>query len=230
MKKIFRFMTFAIIALVTAMSLQSCLDDDDDNRTIIDPPFGATAVVTLKTNPATGQFYMQLNDSMTIIPTNMKESPYGSKELRALVEIFYTDSATGNYSRSGNVAIFDTICTKQMSPVVNDIDKTYGTDPLEIIDDGVTVCEDGYLTLHFRTYFDFSKVHTFRLVKTDDNTVTLYHDANGDNQNNRKPADGMIAFRLNDLPDTNGRYKEFTFKWNSFSGEKSIKFRYKSRE
>ena len=232
MKKIFRFMAFAVIALVTAMSLQSCLDDDDDDdKTIIDPNLGANAIVTLKTNPATGQFYMQLNDSVTVIPTNMKESPYGNKELRAIALITYKDKADSfHYSRSGDVLIIDTIRTKQMSPVVNDIAKTYGTDPLEIINDWVTVCEDGYLTLHFRTYFGNGKVHTLRLVNTGDNTVTLYHDANGDNQNNSRPGDGLIAFHLNDLPETNGQYKEITLKWNSFSGEKSVKFRYKSRD
>ena len=77
---------------------------------------------------------------------------------------------------------------------------------------------------HFRTYFGGAARHALRLVKTDDNTITLYHDANGDYQGS--VGDGIIAFRLSDLPATDGKYKEITLKWNSFSGEKSVKFKY----
>lgn len=230
MKKLLRTMALAVVALLTATTMQSCLDDDDDDsRYIIDPVGrGNMAVVTLKTNATTGLFYMQLNDSVTLIPNNIKTSPYGNKELRAVVSFAYADSAVGHYSRSVDAAIMDTIRTKPMSPLVDNINNVYGNDPLEIVDDSFTVCEDDYLTLHFRTYFGGVSRHSLYLVRTGDDTVELHHNANGDTRQN--VADGFIAFRLSDMPDTGGHYVPLTLKWTSFSGEKSVTFKYKSRE
>ncbi len=59
-------MMSALVALVAAAALQSC-NDDDDNRNLAYP----NALVTLKTN-ASGTFFLQLDDSTTVIPTNMK--------------------------------------------------------------------------------------------------------------------------------------------------------------
>lgn len=225
MNKILKSMLFFAVAFVAALGLQSC-DDDDDNYYIYNPYPRANALVTLKTNPANGQFFMQLNDSVVIVPNNLKANPFGDKEVRALVA-----ANIGNISNIGkrdtlyaDVHVLDSVRTKDMSPLVSDADKAYGTDPVEIINDWITVCEDGYLTLHFRTYFGGAARHALRLVKTDDNTITLYHDANGDYQGS--VGDGIIAFRLSDLPATDGKYKEITLKWNAFSGEKSVKFKY----
>ena len=68
-------------------SLQSCLNDDDTDY----PTNIPNALVTIKTNSSTGQVYFQLNDETTILPTNMKTSPYGKKELRALTNIKVQD-------------------------------------------------------------------------------------------------------------------------------------------
>lgn len=224
MKKVFKILMLVSVTLVTAMGLQSC-DDDDDNSYYDDKAY---AQVTLKTTPSSGQFYMQLNDSVTLIPSNIKTSPYGNKEMRAYVLYTYNDSLTGHSSSySVDLVSVDTIRTKPMSPVIDDMAKVYGQDPLEIINSWETNCEDGYLTLRFRTYFGGVKTHSLYLVRTGDDTVELFHNANMDAKS--YSADGVIAFRLNDLPDTNGQYKEFTLKWMSFSGEKSVKFKYKSR-
>ena len=42
--------------------------------------------------------------------------------------------------------------------------------------------------------------------------------------------DALVAFRLSDLPDTEGKTVKITLKYNSFSGEKSIQFDYCSRK
>lgn len=226
MKKLLFNLVLIAVALTAAMTVVSCDDDDDDNHTIC-PSGPIVAIGTLKTDPSSGQFYIQLNDSVTLVPVNIKQSPYGNKEVRAEFYFTYTDSASGHYARAANVALIDTIRTKPMSPALADLNKAYGNDPVEVIDDWTTVCEDGYLTLRFRTYFGGAKVHSLYLVRTGDNTVELHHNANGDIAQN--VGDGIIAFRLNDMPNTNGEYKTFTLKWNSFSGPKSIQFRYKSR-
>ena len=58
--------------------------------------------------------------------------------------------------------------------------------------------------------------------------VVLHHDAKGDVRGVVR--DGYVAFRLNDLPDTHGKTVDLTLKWQSFSGPKSVKFKYKSRQ
>lgn len=228
MKNIFKLLMLMVAVVFTALTVVSC-DDDDDEWIGPCPPGSTEAIVTCRTNPTSGQFYMQLNDSVAIFPVNIKEAPFGGKEMRARIVFEYSDSATAHYGRSANVMILDSIRTKPMAPVAADMDKTYGNDPVEIVKSWETVCEDGYLTLRFRTYFGFADVvHSFNLVRTGDNTVELRHNANGDV--NGTVRDGIIAFRLDKMPDTKGEYKDLTLKWMSFSGEKSVTFKYKTRE
>lgn len=226
MKNIFKILALAVVVVFTATAMVSCDDDDDD---WLGPCTGPEpeAIVTYKTDPTTGQLYLQVNDSATIIPTNIKKSPFGNREVRAHIAFLPTDSAAEHNRIFAVVMLLDTIRTKQMAPIVDNMDKVYGNDPLEIVDDWQTVCEDGYLTLRFRTYFA-GKVHTLNLVRTGDNTVELRHNANGDVGGN--VGDGIIAFRLSDMPDTKGQYKDLVLKWRSFSGEKRATFKYKSRE
>ena len=79
-----RLKMFALGLLLASsvITLQSCNDDDD-----IDSTYYPNALVTLKTNAQTGAFYMQLDDSTTLVPTNIKTAPYGGKEVRALVNL-----------------------------------------------------------------------------------------------------------------------------------------------
>ena len=84
---------------------------------------------------------------------------------------------------------------------------------MEIINDWVTIAEDGYLTLRFRTYWgDRNKVHFVNLLISQDPAnpyeVEFRHNAFGDIYGNS--ADGLVAFNLNALPDTNGKIAKLT--------------------
>lgn len=216
-------MMSALVALVAAAALQSC-NDDDDNRNLAYP----NALVTLKTN-ASGTFFLQLDDSTTVIPTNMKASPYGKKEVRALANINMDAKEPKDHVKSGYVNWLDSILTKNMAPNLGDKnDATYGNDPVELVKDWTTLVEDGYLTLRFRTYFGYGKRHVLNLIPTGKPyEVELRHNAQGDDR--RVVRDGLVAFRLSSLPDTQGKEVELTVKWKSFSGEKSAKFKYRTR-
>lgn len=216
-------MMSALVALVAATALQSC-NDDDDNRNLAYP----NALVTLKTN-ASGTFFLQLDDSTTVIPTNMKASPYGKKEVRALANINMDAKEPKDHVKSGYVNWLDSILTKNMAPNLGDKnDATYGNDPVELVKDWTTLVEDGYLTLRFRTYFGYGKRHVLNLIPTGKPyEVELRHNAQGDDR--RVVRDGLVAFRLSSLPDTQGKEVELTVKWKSFSGEKSAKFKYRTR-
>ena len=71
------FLTIGLIACTLTFS--SC--NNDDNYEIVKRP---TALVTVYPNGSEG-FIMQLDDSTSLVPTNMKESPFGEKNVRALV-------------------------------------------------------------------------------------------------------------------------------------------------
>lgn len=226
--------TTIMLAWLTVMTiaLQSCNNDDDDYYTY--PYLQPTAVVTVKPDSGNTSFLLQVDDSTRVIPTNMRVSPFGNKEVRALVN--FTPNASTANQRYMPVTInwIDSILTK---PTVPDYgtknDSVYGNDPVEVVNSWETVAEDGYLTLRFRTRWLPSSVHTINLVHRPeaDNPyiLELYHDANS-NPMQGAVADGMVAFRLDDAFNRPDTAITITLKWYSYSGPKTHKFRYRPRK
>lgn len=214
-------------ALCAMLFVQSCNDDDDTDYSLLYP----NSLVTMKTDSQDGSLYLQLDKNTKVIPTNIKKSPYGDKELRALANIKFSDTDDKQPVREAFVNWLDTIRTKPMAADLG-VEKnisTYGNDPMEIVNDWTTVVEDGYLTLRFRTYAGSGRRHELNLVKTDNPyEVMIYHNANGENWGQIR--DGFIAFRLSDLPDTENKEVDLTVKWKSYNGEKSTKFKYTTRQ
>ena len=143
------------VAVVCSAGLQSCLDDNDKYYYVEGFP---NALVTVK-NATDGSFFLQLNDSTTLLPTNMSSSPFGDKEVRALVNYDEVSESGGRYDKAVQVNWIDSILTKSIAPDLgSENDVVYGTDPVEIVNDWVTIAEDGYLTLRFRTKWgDYNK-------------------------------------------------------------------------
>lgn len=107
MKKFFGFnkLLASVAVLASVMIFQSCLDDDDNDYYRYALP---NALVTVKP-VADNSFFMQLDDSTTLLPVNMKNSPYGEKEVRALVNFdpVTTTSSTDSLAfsiRSSNLS------------------------------------------------------------------------------------------------------------------------------
>lgn len=219
----------AVLLMSGIIGVQSCLDDDDNNYYVNVP----NALVTVKTDTDQTVF-LQLDDETTLLPVNMATSPFGDKEVRALVNYQDVEEAGGKYSKAVQVNWIDSILTK---PIASDLgeenDAVYGTDPVEIVNDWVTIAEDGYLTLRFRTRWgNNGQPHYVNLLQTNnpDNQyeVEFRHNAYGDTEG--MEGDALVAFKLDDLPDTNGETVKLTLKWNSFSGEKSTEFDYCTRK
>ena len=129
----------------------------------------------------------------------------------------------------------DSILTKQTAPDLGtQNDLKYGDDPVEIgTSDWVTIAEDGYLTLRSRTIWgDRNKAHFVNLLtgKDPENPyeVEFRHNAYGDVYG--AYADGLVAFKLDSLPDTNGKTVKLKLKWMAFDGDKSVEFNYCSRK
>lgn len=218
-----------VIAAVCVVGFQSCMDDDDDF------PYSKVlpnALVTVKP-VSDGSYFLQLDDSTTLLPVNLPTSPFGNKEVRALVNFEESDKPSGVYSKAVNVNWIDSILTKSIAPDlgVAQNDSVYGADPVEIVRDWVTIAEDGYLTLRFRTRWGQSKPHFVNLLISQNLNnayeVEFRHNAFGDV--NGELADGLVAFKLDSLPDTNGKAVKLKLKWRSYSGEKSTEFNYCTR-
>lgn len=235
MKKFSLFLAgFGLIAMTFA--LQSCLDDDDNNISIAYP----NALVTVKPDADNTSFCMQLADDQPMLwPVNMRQSPFGTKEVRALVNFREPTKEElekgGTFAGLTNVYVnwIDSILTKPMAENFDEEQNKiiYGNDPVEIVNDWVTVAEDGYLTLRFRTKWGSTRHHLSLVHRTDVDTpylVTFYHDAEGDTGD--RVGDALVAFKLDELPDTEGETVDLTLQWESFSGTKTTKFKYCTRK
>lgn len=224
-----RFWVLGVATLLTAFGFQSCLNDDDDTYQYSFP----NALVTVKEG-ADNTCFLQLDDSTTLLPVNLKSSPFGSKEVRALANISSADASGGAYSKAVTVNWIDSILTKPIAIDRGDKnDSIYGTDPVNLVDDWVTIAEDGYLTLRFRIGTNGSnQPHFVNLLKSQDPAkpyeVEFRHNAFGDNGGQWR--DGLVAFRLDQLPDTEGKTVKLTLNWQSPEGNKSATFDYCTRK
>lgn len=219
--------------LSVGMTLQSC--DDDDNYYYYYPINRPNAIVTVKPETAESKFFLQLDDSTTLTPLNMNSSPYGSKEVRAFINFRYAEQQ--NNKRNFNVYVnwMDSILTKPTAENLGTEEnvKKYGQDPVEIgTSDWVTIAEDGYLTLSFKTKWSSQRPHYVNLVtgENPDNPyeVTFYHNADGDV--NGYWGYGIVAFKLDKLPDTEGKTVDLTLKWKSYNGDRKVTFKYCTRK
>lgn len=217
--KRFGLAAFVLGSLIIS-SLSSCTSNDD-NMALLQP----TALVTVRPSDS-GTFTLQLDNTTTLYPTNMKSSPFGNKEVRALVN--YTDEGSRGNTRNVYINWIDSIRTKKTVPDLGiENDAKYGNDAIEIVNDWVTIAEDGYLTLRIRTQWGMlNNKHNINLLTgvNPDNPyeVELRHDANGDIGGNM--GDALIAFNLNDLPLKDGETVKLKLNWKSFSGPKTTEF------
>ncbi len=220
---------FIIMLLFT---LAACSDDDYYivERVWIDGP---NATVTVK--PISDDaFYMQLDDSTTLYPTNISKPPFGNKEVRAFVNYYEVGKLDNGYTKAVYVNYIDSMLTKNSVVYENEENaEVYGNDPIEIVSSWVNVVEDGYLTLCFRTLWGNNSVpHYVNLltgVNPDDPyEVEFRHNAYGDT--NGTWGYGVVAFKLQDIDFNAGEDVTITLKYNSFSGEKTVKFGYNKKE
>ena len=221
MKRIFTWAA-GLIALVTLASCNDYLKGNNDNYR-----FYPNAVVTLKTTDD-GVFYMQLDDSTTIKPTNISSNPY-NKEVRALIN-FDSDAEVipnGEFDVESEIFWMDSIRTKTPVLTTEDNDEAYGTAEIDIYNSWLTVLEDDYLTLAFAAHWNNPRLyHGINLVtgvdEEDPYLVELRHDPLTDSlyyYGHRY--NGLIAFDLKELA-ADGDIEYVKIRYNSYQGEKTI--------
>ena len=217
--------SWALALAACALSLNSCLADYDDYEAT------STALVTVYPSSSEG-LTLQLDDSTTIVPSNIKTSPFGERKVRALVN-YKVESTVSGKPYNVYVNWIDSIRTKL--PVISqgaDDEKIYGNDPIEIVRDWVSVAEDGFLTLRIRTLWGGKARHVINLVSgvNKDNVYEfdLRQNAQGDTVGNT--GDALIAFDLNSLWTEHPEKVTIKLNWTSFSGKKSAEFSMKMHQ
>lgn len=226
-----KYLLMTILGFGSLLTLPACSDDDDDYPV---ERYRPTALVTVCPDND-GTFVMQLDNSTRLVASNLNESPFGDKEVRALVN--YTESSMNTETdriRTVQVNWIDSIRTKlPVETAGEENDRIYGNDPIEIVRDWVTVAEDGYLTLRIRTLWDGTvNRHNINLLTgtNPDNPyeLELRHDDNGN------PGyywgDALIAFNLNQLSWDTDESHTITLRWNSFTGERTTEFEIEMRQ
>lgn len=240
MKITARSIVLALAAISAIPALQSCMSSNDDfDYSQLTP----SAIVTVKPVVTEDEeyFYLQLNDKEKLWPVENSRIPYDKdREIRAFVNYTDTempeDADKETYSRAVKINWMDTILTKKpvvLNPELSSAAASYGSDPVNIFADWMTNVEDGFLTLHFYTYWGNTDIkHELNLLTglnaDDPYEVYFKHNAHGDYD--YYEGDGIVAFSLKDLPDTKGETKKLTLKFDSFSGVRTAEFDYCTRE
>ena len=185
------------------------------------------AILTVKKTP-TDSVYFQLNDSTTIYAANYQNN-YSRME-RVYCDITVTNKKVGRFNYTGTINWLEPLDEGKVTS-----DSTVpGSDGLDILNDWMTGVEDGYLTLHYSTWWGSNPVqHDFYLVTgvnpSDPYEVELRQNANGDKK--AEEGDSLVCFDINSLPDTGGQYKTLTLKWTTSGGSASEKeFKFKTRK
>ena len=185
------------------------------------------AILTIKKTP-TDTVYLQLDDSTTIYAVNY-QSGYTRME-KVFCDITVSNTSVGRFKYKGYINWLEPIDEGQVTADAS----VSGDLGLDIIDDWMTGLEDGYLTIHYNTWWGANPVQHDMYVITGTNPADPYElvlrqDACGDTKD--EEGDALICFDINSLPDTGDDYKELTLKWTSSGGTAAEKkFKFKTRE
>ena len=185
------------------------------------------AIVTVRKSP-TDTIYFQLNDATRLYPYNY-DAPF-TAPYRAICSLNTYNTSMGTY---GPITWVEWMEPVEEGAVLASAPASAG-DGLYIMDDWMTTTEDGYLTLHYVTWWGSGEVrHSLSLHRglnpQDPYELTLVHDAAGDEA--LEKGDALVCFDLKDLPSTHGETKILTLKWLSGEGSQEERlFQFRSRE
>ena len=190
-------------------------------------PLSYAAIVSVKQSP-TDTLYFQVDDTTRLFPRNFTDEKLVGE--RIVCDISVYNKVMGSYGYVTDVNYYDSIDNGEFTADVS----APGDDGLDIVFDWMTGAEDGYLTLHYSTWWGDEGIrHRFRLIAgtnpEDPYELVLRHDAAGDKH--QEQGESLVYFDINTLPETGDEYKILTLKWKDCAGKtESHKFRFKSRK
>ena len=219
--------TFQKLLLLTAVAATASCNKIDKGY---ENTYYPNMLVTVKTNEQ-GKNYLQLDDKTTLLPVNVNKTLFGGKQVRALANCTEVKQNSAPYNKAVRINWIDSVLTKKpVATLGEDNDKKYGKDPLEIVDNWVTILEDNYITLCFNAVWGPGRiVHTINLVKgTNPYELELRHNANGDVSEGQggRMGTGIVAFDLRELPKTGTETVKLIIKYKSFRMDKTVQFDY----
>ena len=222
--------TFQKLLLLTAVAATASCNKIDKGY---ENTYYPNMLVTVKTNEQ-GKNYLQLDDKTTLLPVNVNKTLFGGKQVRALANCTEVKQNSAPYNKAVRINWIDSVLTKKpVATLGEDNDKKYGKDPLEIVDNWVTILEDNYITLCFNAVWGPGRiVHTINLVKgtnpSNPYELELRHNANGDVSEGQggRMGTGIVAFDLRELPKTGTETVKLIIKYKSFRMDKTVQFDY----
>ena len=175
-----------------------------------------TAIVTEKCD-ALGKVFFQLDDDNIAYPTNFEGTYTGLRRIICKITL------------NGSSCYLHWMDYLTEAPFVSSA--SIPDDGLELLDDWMTSVEDGFLTVHYRSWWgDGSTPHSLEVVQGErPYELYLRHSRNGDEA--RMEADALVYFDINSLPPTEGDYVYLTLNWTTGEGTAASKqFRFRSRQ
>lgn len=218
-----------LLILAAVVSVVSCKKIDNGYENTYYP----NMLVTVKLDDE-GKNYLQLDDKTTLLPVNVIKPLFNGRQVRALANCTEVKEYSAPYDKAVKINWIDSILTKKIVPTLGeDDDKKYGKDPVEIVDNWVTIVEDGYITLCFNAIWGPGHItHFINLVSgtnpSNPYELELRHNANGDvdESHGGRMGTGIVAFDLRSLPDTGDKPVKLIIKYKSFRTDKTIQFDY----
>jgi len=188
-------------------------------------PQTVTAIVTIKQD-AEGKTFLQVSENIKVYPDGGYEF---SGLQRAMCSLYI-------YAHEGDIYYgqIDWLEPLEMGSFGTGSIKGGAGDGLNIIQDWMTGAEDGYLVIHYSTWWSEHPVHhDFYLSSGSDPDdpycLELRQDSHGDAHDYLD--EGIICFDINSLPDTGDEYRTITLKWNDTDGAaRTATFDFKTRK
>ena len=172
--------------------------------------------------------FFQVDSVSRLYPLNYEQPFTGPKRLACRVIDSLDDIVEGNKNYHLGWVIWSEEVVKGEVGIADAEIQPLPDDGLDILEDWMTTLEDGFLTLHYASFWgDGSVEHRMCLDKTGEAEFCLRYYRNGDE--NLHEGDALIYFDLNDcLPKTEGM--DIKLKWTTGAGESAEKsFRFRSR-
>lgn len=215
----------AIGMLLTALSFNSCLDDDGyslDNFVL--------SVASIKA-PDGSAPYFRLDNGQTLWPAagHINTSILRDNQRVLLNYTLLGDSSTGAVGFDYYIRIngIDTLLTK---PIAENLgaknDSVYGKDPVNIVN---MWTGNGHLTIDFEANFGNKRPHFLNLVATDweKTPYTLEFRQNAFDDPQLIRGKGLVCFNLDKLPmPLNTDTLQLTIRVNTFEGVKDYVVKY----
>lgn len=217
---------FIMAVVLASLTFNSCSNDDGYS---LDKFWIAPATVVPISN---NSFYLRLDGGETLWPAAPVYINYDAKvRQRAWVNFTILGDSISGYSHSVKINRIYDILTKDIAPNKHEEnDSIYGKDPVQITNPKSDLwIGDNFLNIVFIANFGGIKQHFVNVIqpKSDEPyTLEFRHNAYDDPAVSAR--EGIVCFRLDNLPSTEGKTVPLKVRIKTFEGDKEYTLDYKT--